>query len=223
VSEQGLLLDVDPNARREDDFYETFRWQTGALLRRIRLSSDWRIIEPCAGEHAISAMFRDRGCLVWTNDLIARVASHDWYMDATKLESWSVFERQLEGIDLGVTNVPFEPAFHIVRLGVEFCRVGFITLLRTTWDEPVEDRASGENKDEWLARYPPAAKVQQPRAKYRGTSSSDSATHAWFIWERVPGTLVSQEPAPFGGPHMTVTRRERDELVALYGKGAHPA
>lgn len=211
---QSPLLEVDPHVRRELDFYQTFRWQVEALLRRIVLQPHWRIVEPCAGELAIARPLRARGLSVITNDVLQRAAALDCVGDAALERTWDRFG----DVDLAITNMPFNAAFPIIWLACQRCRVGVISLLRTTWSEPVEDRASGADKDEWLAAHPLAAKIEMPRAKYRGTGSGDSATHAWFIWAKDPA-LVSAAPAPFGGPHMTVTRRERDELVAQFGKG----
>lgn len=196
----------DPTARRDDDFYETFRWQVEALLRRVTLSPDWLYVEPCAGNLAIAGVLRDRGLHVWANDLVQREAVLDSRIDA---RSPALFDRvtAVSGrpVDVVITNVPFSEAFDIIRLALDRAARAVISLLRVTWDEPTEDR------DEWLASHPLTARIVMPRAKYRGTSSSDSATHGWHIWDPTGALHVR--------PHDVVTRRERDELVAVYGGG----
>jgi hypothetical protein len=207
TTEQAPLFDEvgDPTARREDDFYETFRWQVEALLRRVTLPKEWMYLEPCSGNLAIAGPLRDRGLHVWANDLVQRDAPLDSTLDARDERLWNAV-RTCAGrsVDLSVTNVPFAEAFGIVPGALERSRHGVITLVRCTWDEPTEDR------DEWLAAHPCTAKIIMPRAKYRGTAGSDSATHAWFLWT-TPGVIAK--------PHDVVTRRERDELVTVYGAG----
>jgi hypothetical protein len=203
-----LLEEIgDPTRRRDDDFYETFRWQVEALLRRVTLPADWLYVEPCAGNLAIVAPLRARGLMVWANDLVQRDAPLDSQRDARSSRLYEeILASQQRRVDLAITNVPFGEAFAIVVEAERQARVGVITLLRRTWDEPVEER------DEWLAAHPCTAQIVMPRAKYRNTDSTDSATHAWFVWAR-PGSGVSAKP------HDVVTRRERDELVATYGGG----
>jgi hypothetical protein len=197
----------DPTQRRADDFYETFRWQVEALLRRITLPAEWLYLEPCAGNLAIAGPLRARGLTVWANDLVQREATLDSQLDARQERLYQeVFTAQQRRVDLAVTNVPFGEAFDIVTRAERQTRAGVITLLRRTWDEPVEER------DEWLAAHPCTAQIVMPRARYRNTESTDSATHAWFCWLR-PGSGVEMKP------HDVVTRRERDELVAQFGSG----
>ncbi len=201
---QMTLLDEDPHLRREADFYQTYVWQTEALLRRVHLDPGWKYVEPCAGELAIVDRLRARGLTVWANDLVQRTRPLDTIEDATDEMSWSKFAF-VRPIDVVITNVPFALAFPIVTLALEYAQKAVITLLRRTWDEPTEER------DEWLAAHPCSAQIVMPRANYRGEGSGDSATHAWFIWAKEPG-IVRQ-------PHDVVTRRERDALIALYGDG----
>lgn len=201
-----LLEDVgDPTRRRDDDFYETFRWQVEALLRRVTLPTEWLYLEPCAGNLAIAGPLRDRGLQVWSNDLVQRDAPLDSTLDARDRRLWRTVTQCVgRRVDLSVTNVPFDQAFGIVPVALEESRRGVITLVRCTWDEPTEER------DGWLAAHPLTAKIIMPRAKYRGTSGSDSATHAWFIWATPDSGVIAK-------PHDVVTRGERDELVARYG------
>jgi hypothetical protein len=219
VSEQGLLLDVDPFARRELDFYETFRWQVGALDRRLYLKPGMRIVEPCAGNHAITRVLQEKNLSVWSNDIVTRREPLDSQLDACIPATWQFIADKWgrEGqLDVAITNLPFGLAFAIAPIALAFVRVAFITLLRSTWDEPVEDKATKSDKDEWLARHDHLLEqITMPRADYRGDGKSESATHNWFIFAKDRSVLWG-----FGQPGWrTVTRRERDDLVRVYGDG----
>lgn len=209
MSEQGQLLDgvtVDSHARREDDFYATPRWQTLALLRRLRGLVTWREVtffEPCAGDGAISSLIHaNTRWDVVTNDIVQRdPLVPDFLLDARPPASWDAFARRGPFHVIG-TNVPFDAAFDIVphmhahAEGLLFC------LLRLSWIEPTRDRGP------WLRDHPPTSALILPRTDYRGNGKTDSVTSAWFIWDR--------------GFHMRnllpafdyVTVEERDELIA---------
>ena len=218
---QQTLLEggLDPSARRELDFYETFRWQVGALLRRVHFTPTMRLVEPCAGNHAITLVLQEQGLAIWSNDIVRREQPLDSQLDAADPEMWRFIAQKWDRIDIAVTNMPFRDAFRIIPVAFEHVRLGLITLLRSTWDEPVEDKATRADKDEWLARHDHLIEqIAMPRADYRGTGSSESATHHWFLMVKDRSFLRG-----FGSPGWrTVTRRERDELIAQYGKGAHP-
>lgn len=215
---QQPLLDIDPHARRDNDFYSTFGWQTAVLLQRLPLRPEWVILEPAAGLGAISSMLAKRLPRIWTNDIEQRafpdgVPFHlNSTLDATKPESWQSWVEPLDrlygrgGVDVTVTNLPFGIAFEIIQLALQYSRVAVITLLRHTWDEPTIDR------NEWLAAHPLTAKIVMPRAKYRGISSTESATHSWFIWVKDQEQLdpESEHGAQFAllQPHETVTIKE---------------
>lgn len=199
---QQALLDVDPSARRDEDFYRTPGWMTRALLRRIRLRADWRIFEPCCGDGAIVAELPDH-LLVVTNDLVIREPFvPDFDLDATKTESWD--EVEADGtIDVTLSNTAFTVTFDIAQHAVQRSVHGVVLLQRCTWIEPTQDR------DEWLAAHPPDAQIVLPRWNFRsrdGKGGTDSAPPSWFIWNRA-STLC--EPGM-----QVVTGRERDELIA---------
>lgn len=218
-NDQLLLLDVDPQARHEHDFYQTFRWQVGALYRRLNsnlVTPSTNILEPCAGELAIAGFLREQGLSVWTNDIIKRERPLNFQLDATRSRSWDAFDRKIAadsgdarvgvGVDLSITNVPFKEAMSIVAIAYERSRLGVITLLRSTWDEPTEDR------QDWLKAHEDVPQIAMPRADYRGTGSSESASHYWFLFLKNPAVATFRIKS-------TVTREERDELIRIYGGG----
>lgn len=192
------MLDVDPSQRRHYDFYPTPTFQTLALLNRLPSMDDLRIIEPCAGDGAISSELCGD---VITNDMFVRppLAPH-FTLDARRRESWNAFA-QNGPIDVAITNPPFNEAFAIAQAGYDAVSMALILLLRITWCEPVEDRGP------WLWEHPPTSMIVMPRYSYRKNGSGDSATSCWFIWakhERFRGL----PPMDF------LTWDERDRLIA---------
>lgn len=203
MSAQIPLLEVDPAAPREHEFYETPRWQLEALLRRIELPEYAHVLEPCAGNGAIALPLQHNYPLhVWMNDLVARRMDLDSEDDATKPGTWRYITERFEGIDAVITNLPFSLALPILEHALEFSPF-VATILRRTWDEPTDERGP------WLAAHPCSAQIVLPRHSYRG-EGSDSVTSAWFIWERGSVSLVKQ-------PFDVVTKSERDELIARFG------
>lgn len=198
---QPSMLDVNPSARRDDDFYPTPEWMTRALLRRIPLSNwNWsgdRVIEPCCGDGAILRELR--GVDVCTNDIVARdPVVPEFLLDARALESWRAFTAG-QRLSICVTNPPFEYAFDIAEHAHDHVQIGLILLLRLSWLEPTIERGP------WLKAHPPTKLIVMPRHDFRGNGSTDSVTSAWVIWDKA-GALGR------GGIDF-VTRRERDELM----------
>jgi hypothetical protein len=209
--EQELLFEgLDVDGRRENDFYRTPRWMTQALLRRISLRPGCRVFLPCVGDGAVAnELPLDLELDVVSNDIVAREPwLPDFLLDATLPTSWARF-MAAGPIDVVIDNPTFELTFPIAQEAVARSLDGVILLQRCTWPEPTEER------DEWLAANPPSAEIRMPRWNFRtvdGKGGSDSACPSWFIWNR------ARQLCPVG-LHI-VTRRERDELVALYRNGA---
>lgn len=173
MSAQMPLLDVDPAARREHDFYETPSWMTDALVDRLRLSG--RVLECCAGLGAI-ALAMPYTVEVITNEPYQQLAA-DYRLDATRPESWA----QFPAVEWVISNPPFNLASAIVPLALEHAKVGVAMVLRLSWFEPTEDR------DTFLEAHPPTAIIAMPRHNFRGTASTDSVTSAWFVWAKDGG------------------------------------
>jgi hypothetical protein len=210
MSQQQMFDDVtvDKHARREDDFYRTPAWMTQALLRRIVLPGGWQVLCPCAGDGAIVRQL-PADVHVITNDIVQRdPLVPDFLLDATQRRSWDIFGGAGR-VDLTLDNPTFELTFPIAQHAVERSRMGVALLQRCTWPEPTEER------DEWLAMHPPSAEIRMPRWNFRsvdGKGGSDSACPSWFIWNT--GAVLCTP-----GMHI-VTRRERDELHATFGRAA---
>lgn len=203
---QAPLLDVDPTARHDEDFYATPAWMTQALLRRVPLAL-WEVglVEPCVGNGAI---LRELPALadVLTNDLVARPpVVPAFLLDARAPSTWDAFA--VAGrLDVVVTNPPFDVAFDIVQPAWDAVRVGVALLLRLSWLEPTEDRGP------WLAAHPPTRVIVLPRHDFRGNGKTDSVTSAWMVWAKQPWLCA---------PGLeVVTKAERDELIAICGRDA---
>lgn len=189
----------DPQRPREDELYKTPRWQLEALLRRVDFPEWTRVLEPCAGNGAIAGpLCEAHPFYVTANDLVERDYALDAQLDATTREAWESFG-PYEAV---ITNLPFSLALPILEHALE--HAPFVaTILRRTWDEPTEERGA------WLAAHPCTGQIVMPRHSYRG-EGSDSTTTAWFIWERGQRWLRQ--------PFNVVTKQERDELIARFGK-----
>ena len=206
MSEQLALLDVDPHAPRDYEAYWTPRWQTEALLRRIALPRGAHVVEPMAGTGAIADVLEARQVhSVWRNDLIQRDVPLDSTLDATLRDTWVILAAG--PIDAVITNVAFSLALAMLEHAVLFSPF-VATILRRTWDEPAEDKATGHDRGAWLATHPCSAQIVLPRYSYRGTGDTDGVTTAWFIWDRAG--YVRQ-------PFDVVTKAERDALIAEFG------
>lgn len=198
---QRSLIDVDPTARRDEDFYATPAFQTHALLAR-RPMLDWGGVhlEPCVGDGAIVRAMNP--ALPWiTNDIVARGGwVPDFLEDARRPESWARFARLGRRIDVVVSNLPFDIAFDIAPLAYDAASIGLVLLLRLSWLEPTEARGP------WLKAHPPTRAIVLPRYDYRGNGKTDSVTSTWLLWAKQPW---------FCDPGIeVVTKDERDALIA---------
>lgn len=206
MGDQPSMLEVNPTARRDDDYYATPEWMTRALLRR--LCGGWwiggRVIEPAVGDgaivRAVSAVHKD---VEWmTNDIVQRdPMMPDFLLDARNRGSWQTFLAK-DGIGTCITNPPFDVSFDIAEHAYEHVEHGLALLLRLSWLEPTEDRGP------WLKAHPPTGLIVMPRHDFRGNGKTDSVTSAWFIWEKSGFGAFSK----LRGIDI-VTKRERDELM----------
>lgn len=195
--------------------YNTPTSATRLLLDRIKKFTseevDGIILEPCAGERAISNVLdahierlnifdKDeympktyRG--VRRADLNPDCQPH-CLADATNPVSWAptddghMTEHRYGSFDWCITNPEFNIAARVLPLALEHARVGIAMLLRLTYLEPCEDR------DEWLAVHPPNHQIVLPRMSFKTVithdtatgkdkiSTTDSATCAWYCWYR---------------------------------------
>lgn len=172
-------------SRREHDFYETAPWQTYALLANQPISG--RVLEPCAGDHSISAKLHKAGCFVQTNDIDpAREADYHFSADNPLLYD------AVGPIDWVVTNPPFGMPIcrDIVQLAVRQARLGVAMMLRISFREPT---AHTNPRGPFLAAHPPSRLLTLPRYSFTGNGKSDSATTEWVIWLK-PGAAGHSLP-----------------------------
>jgi len=194
------MLDVDPSARRSEDFYPTPSFMTRALRRRVQLTwAGARLVEPCCGDGAIVREL-PAGLDVLTNDIVIRPpAIPEFTLDARQGTTWDAF-RLTGRLSVCVTNPPFDQAFDIAAQALEAVDVGLILLLRLSWLEPTEERGP------WLQLHPPTRLIVMPRHDFRGNGKTDSVSAAWLIWDKCGGGLCRPGVE-------VVTKRERDELA----------
>lgn len=153
------------------DFYETPAKLTRAMMRECPLIDD--VCEPCVGHRAIAdELAREQRSVVgWDID---PDKNPDRVSDATDDRTWNGHR-----FDWVVSNPPFNVAHEIVPHAVAASRVGCAMLLRITYLEPCEKRGS------WLQENPISRLIIfNPRPRFRAGKGTDSATVAWFVWER---------------------------------------
>lgn len=193
--------------RRDADFYRTPVWMTLALLEALPSLRGLRVLEPCVGDGAISAVleatYGDDIDLV-TNDRVVRPPHvPDFTLDATRLESWRAFPPCAAAI----TNPPFDQALPIADLAL--AQAPLVALvLPLSWLEPTKERGP------WLQAHPPQRLIAMPRHDFRGTGGRAVGSVAWFVWSSAPWQ-------PVGVPAFTtVTAADRDRLSAAWSPGA---
>jgi len=182
--------------RRAYDAYYTPREAVLELLaRRPHIGQPGQIIvEPCVGEGAIAAPFRERGCYVVTNDVVPSIAA-DVHDDATQRSTWKAIEDYVDElasaivrpihdvtrpIDYVVTNPPFVAAMPILKRAYERAGCGVAMFLRLSFLEPTID--GDYPRGAWLAQHPPDDLIVLPRISFTGDGATDSVTCAWMIW-----------------------------------------
>lgn len=173
--------------RRANDFYPTPAWATKMLIDRVLVRGE--ILEPCAGKGDMARVLGTiPGSTVLTNDLDKAMPS-SMHMDATDWSWWKGLS-YVGPIRWVVTNPPFSVADRILPHAVKFATEGAAFLLRLSYLEPCTGRAS------WLSENPPTRLLVLPRISFTGDGKTDSATCAWFVWERYPSERGVQIVVP---------------------------
>lgn len=165
----------DTGERNGFDYYPTPAWMTRSLLHYQPGISGRVVLEPCAGDGAISRVLAQVSCTVLENDIDPR-HGHDWRYDATTGDLWQNIE-----VPWVITNPPFNVALAVLSRAYEHATVGVAFLLRKTFLEPTDDRGP------WLSSHPPTRIIGLPRYSFRGTGS-DSVSCDWMIWEKRPSS-----------------------------------
>ncbi|MGE3276751.1 MAG: hypothetical protein AB7O67_16690 [Vicinamibacterales bacterium] len=168
--------------RRTLDFYPTPALATARLLDLVPEIVGADVLEPCAGEHAMTAVLLASGCDVATNDLNPSCVT-DWHEDAAWPRAWERFGRPRQWV---VTNPPFVAAAPILVNARRWATVGVAMLLRLSFLEPTEDRGP------ILAGQEPADLIVMPRISFTGDGGKDNVTTAWMVWYREarPGRVI---------------------------------
>ena len=168
--------------RHKNDAYYTSASLTKVLTNNVKLSTGG-IFEPCAGKRHISDELAKQGYIVTSTDL-EDAGNHPYGgqpVDATTREFWEWWSADNE-IAWTVTNPPFNAAPDILPHALEYSSIGIAMLLRVTYIEPCKNRAQWliENADQMTHVIP-----VNPRPKFRADrKGTDSATLAWFVWDK---------------------------------------
>lgn len=171
-----------PETRDRLDRYYTPEWCTRALLENVDIKPRAIIWEPCAGVGSISRALTDAGHRVICSDIDPASQPHHGGQVADFIQtSWCA--------DWIITNPPYQvPSMNlkasdfVAHALVMADRVAM--LLRVTWLEPCGDRLR------LLRLRPPSTLIVLPRVSFGGPGGkggNDSATSAWFVWDRHDG------------------------------------
>lgn len=168
--------------RSDYDFYETPPHYLEALLDAFPQLPDYRIVEPCNGEGAISGYFGH----TLTNDLDPKRPA-DFHLDARHNPFWTAVQpyRYQDPMLWVVSNPPFNCALEILEQALSALYPVPVTfLLRLSFLEPTQKRVG------LLASQPPDSMIVLPRYSFRlndaGKRATDSVTCAWMTWGACP-------------------------------------
>lgn len=181
-----------PTPRRERDAYYTPEWGTATLIERAPEVHGIKLLDPSCGDGRMAAalLAARRFERVLLNDidevsLDRATAAVDAVRGCLKRSCRDALDPVIYSPPpcWVVTNLPWDGSGPMAWMALERARRGVALLQRITWLEPCEGRL-------WLKRLPPTRQIVLPRISYDGSGSTDSATSAWFIWERDPVTGV---------------------------------
>lgn len=147
------------------------------------------VLEPCAGAGNLVKVLRFKKARVLTNDL-AKKYHTQWHLDATERELYRKAVARADGLQLILTNPPYNQASEILSRAWVNTSADVILLVRVTWLEPCPGRA---NLLRLLAKnLSHLVVLGQPRPafvfnKRLGRPAADSATSVWCRWARNHG------------------------------------
>ncbi len=172
-------MKANKNPRREADFYPTPPEAIESLLNNYPLQDGSRILEPCAGDGAISSALYIRYYLsviyqveinskhLLTLERYGDVHIKD-FLDCTPEKNYNYI----------ITNPPFSLAQEFILKSLEYnCTV--IMLLRLNF------LVSQTRPQFWQDNPPSDVLVLSKRPSFTGDGKTDGQEYAWFVWNGV--------------------------------------
>jgi hypothetical protein len=154
------------SSRNPQDFYETPRWLTEAIIPHLRPYAPQRILEPAAGHGAIVRLLEsafpeaeiDTGDVSTGQDFLVHPYPADY--------------------DLIMTNPPYSLALDFIQRALDLRRteqsvVGM--LLRVNF-------AGGQARAPFFRRNKPSIYITPRRPDFTG-GGGDATEYAWFVWD----------------------------------------
>lgn len=178
--------------RPSDDFFETPKIATCAMLNNINVPNDVTLWEPSAGMGAISKILEK----VYGKE---RVLSTELDQNRYGIGGVDFLTEGYKYIPKGrfwlVTNPPFKLASEFVRKGFEYGAERIIFLLRFNYLESSKTREDILGGGHLLRVLLMKERLKMFPYGWTGTKGSATQNHAWFIWDRnyknpVPSEVV---------------------------------
>lgn len=167
--------------RLTNDFYPTPEKLTRSLLTHFCPTGV--VLEPCSGNGAIANVLREESLInvVLTNDVDPQHQTN-FLHDASDSRLYDTIQTLYGRLDYVVTNPPFlQPTCqNIIETAWKNCTKGIVVLLRLSYLEPCQGRASFLQSAHLSHLI-----VFNPRPKFRvDTKGSDNCTVGWFVWQK---------------------------------------
>lgn len=182
MKEQGYV-------RPEDDFFETPKIATCAMLNNINIPRDV-ILWECACGHGKISKILEKVC---PNQVLSTELNTDRYGvgGVDFLKDGVNFKPQ--GRFWVVTNPPFKLANEFVRKAFEYGAERIIFLLRFNYLESGKVREDILNNGHLLRVLLMKERLQMFPYGWTGKKGSATQNHAWFIWDRNYNAEVPSE------------------------------
>ena len=166
INEQYKLLGRKvEDLRQAEDFYQTPRYVTEALLDNYRFCG--KIWEPACGDGRMSEVLLERYSDVESSDLVDRGYG----------ESGVDFLNSKRRSDNIVTNPPFNLAYEFIIKGLELSEKCLALLLPIRY-------LTGKKRAKLYAEFPPAKVIVIPNKVDFLGFGSPAMEFAWFVWEK---------------------------------------
>lgn len=160
--------------------YYTPRWATEAAVRHFGITG--AVLEPCAGDGAISDVLRECGCRVLAGDVDPEASGAERTWDFVRwdepLKRWARGDAPPGSIEWVVTNPPYSISHKVAEVAIDVApRVALF--LRLGWLEPAAKRRR------LLEEHPPTHLLVTPRPRFTGPGAKKGTTpyaHGWIVW-----------------------------------------